>query len=54
MEFICVYGPDIEVITLEKVRNYQTPLHNFFDVDIPDKYVLDRVNTDHCGEVLQI
>ena len=33
MVLTCSYGPDMEDITLEKVRNYQTPHHNFY-VDI--------------------
>ena len=33
MVLTCSYGPDEEDITLEMVRNYQIPHHNF-DVDI--------------------
>ena len=30
MVLTCSYGSDIEDITLEKVRKYQTPHHNFW------------------------
>ena len=49
MVLICSYGPDID-FTVEKVRNYQTPHHNFLMRTSEINNVLERVETDHCGE----